>query len=439
MCLPERDTALDELLGDVGGEQERVGDGLGEAVAVRLEAADEDGHPLEPEADVAAGVEDRRLVLLQVAVVRERQALDRREQPGEAPDRRSRLAAHELGDVRVELLRHHRRSGRRVLGQLHETELGRRPEHDLLAHSRQVAEEHRGRVEVVEREVAVRDGVDRVAHLAVGRVDPERRARDRAGAERARRRRLARRVESRAVALEHLDPGEEVVAEGHGLAALEVRVPGHQRLGLGLGERQRDERERVDLLARLVACVDHVAPEGGRDLVVARASGVDLPADVAEQPLDRRMDVLVLVEDPGRVVRDGGEPLLDLVQLVGREEPRAVEAPGVLCGRGAVVRQELRVVRAQELPHGGVERPAHASRPERHAAILADPTAVRVGRVPGSGGRPVGWNHEGPPGGRPLVSNISPEAAYIIVRPCPACPRRPAAPSRAPRRRSPRW
>ena len=41
------------------------------------------------------------------------------------------------------------------------------------------------------------------------------------------------------------------MAERHRLAALEVRVAGHQRVGLGLGEREHDERERLDLLARL--------------------------------------------------------------------------------------------------------------------------------------------------------------------------------------------
>ena len=60
--------------------------------------------------DVGARGEDRRLVLLQVAVVGERQPLDRREQPGEPADRRARLAARELGDVGVQLLRHHRRA-----------------------------------------------------------------------------------------------------------------------------------------------------------------------------------------------------------------------------------------------------------------------------------------------------------------------------------------
>ena len=55
--------------------------------------------PSAPATSRARG-EHRRLVLLQVAVVGERQPLHRREQPGQPPDRGARLAARELGDVR---------------------------------------------------------------------------------------------------------------------------------------------------------------------------------------------------------------------------------------------------------------------------------------------------------------------------------------------------
>jgi hypothetical protein len=54
-------------------------------------------------------------------------------------------------------------------------------------------------------------------------------------------------------------------------------------------------------------------------------------------------------------VGDRGEALLDLGELCCGEEPCAVEASGVLRGGGAVVRKELEVVGAQELPHGGIE------------------------------------------------------------------------------------
>ena len=166
MGVAERRPLPHERLGGVGREEQRVGGRLRHPLAVDLEPADEHGESVEREPDVATGGEHGRLVLLQVAVVRERETLHGREQARQPTDRRAGLAAGELGDVRVQLLRHHRGARRRGLREPREAELRRRPEHDLLADARKVDEEHRGRVEVVEREVAIRDRVDRVAHLA---------------------------------------------------------------------------------------------------------------------------------------------------------------------------------------------------------------------------------------------------------------------------------
>ena len=115
------------------------------------------------------------------------------------------------------------------------------------------------------------------------------------------------------------------MAERHRLPALQVRVAGHERVGLGLGEREHDERERLDLLARLGARVEHVEPERRCDLVVARAAGVDLAAEVAELALDRAVHVLVLGEIARRVLRDLGQPRLRLGELVVGEQAGRVQ------------------------------------------------------------------------------------------------------------------
>ena len=52
---------------------------------------------------------------------------------------------------------------------------------------------------------------------------------------------------------------------------------------------------------------------------------MDLPADGSELPLDRAVHVLVLGQVAGRVERDLGQPLLDLGELVIREQAGAVE------------------------------------------------------------------------------------------------------------------
>ena len=99
-----------------------------------------------------------------------------------------------------------------------------------------------------------------------------------------------------------------MMTERHRLPSLQVRVPGQQRVCLGFGEREHDERERIDLVARLGARVEHVQPERRCDLVVARAAGMDLAPEISEQPLDRAVHVLVLGEVPRRVLRDLGQP-----------------------------------------------------------------------------------------------------------------------------------
>src|SRR5262245_7651316 len=69
-----------ERLGRVGGQEEWVGRRLPHARPVDLEAAHEHGQRLEREARLVPRREDRHLVLLEIAVVREREALDRREE-----------------------------------------------------------------------------------------------------------------------------------------------------------------------------------------------------------------------------------------------------------------------------------------------------------------------------------------------------------------------
>ncbi len=209
---------------------------------------DENAERAERTGDVATRGEHRRLVLLQIAVVRERQALDRREQAGQPADRGPRLPARELGDVGVQLLRHHRRARRGELGQPRERELGARPQHELLADAREMREQHRDRVEVVEREVAVGDRVERVAHRVRRRRQRQRRAGERTRAERRRCGLRGGEGEARAVALEHLGPREQVMTERDGLRTLQVRVAGHRRrrfLRRTLEDDVRHERRRA--------------------------------------------------------------------------------------------------------------------------------------------------------------------------------------------------
>ena len=247
----------------------------------RGDLSNEHGERLDRRREVVAGSEHRRLVLLEIAVVRERQALHHREQAGQPADRRSGLGACELRDVGVQLLRHHRRSGRRRFGQVDEAELGRRPETELFSDPRQMAVQAARGVEVVECEVPVSDGVERVPELPRAAAGGAASSRPRAGAERRRARGVGREPESPEVALEHLQPGEQVMADGARLRALEVGVAG---IGASASSsaRPRMSAPARDRAARLVARVLDVEAQRGGYLVVPRPSGVDPSADGAD-------------------------------------------------------------------------------------------------------------------------------------------------------------
>ena len=186
--------------------------------------------------------------------------------------------------------------------------------------------------------------------------------------ERALRGPFRREAEARAIAVEHLRPGEQVPAERDGLGTLEVCVAGHQRLGLGFGDVEHRPGEGADRFDGLRARILDVEPHRRCDLVVPGAPSVDLPPDLAQTPLDRRMDVLVGVRDHGRIERS--EDLVGFGEFVVGEDPGCVQASRVHTRRRAVVGQQLRVVRAEERPHLGREADLDPACPERHTATL---------------------------------------------------------------------
>ena len=98
---------------------------------------------------------------------------------------------------------------------------------------------------------------------------------------------------------------------------------------------------------------------------------MDLTADVPQETLDRGMDVLVRLEVALGVLGYLGESRLGLVEFLIVQKPGGGETTRVLGGRLAVVRQELRVVHAQEAPYVRVERGLDPALPCRHTSIFA--------------------------------------------------------------------
>ena len=135
----------------------------------------------------------------------------------------------------------------------------------------------RRRSEKLDREIAVRHGVDRVGgrpvkakrggcQIAVYRKGG---AGKRRGAERGFVQTTPAIGKPAAVAPHHLDIGQQVMAKGHRLSDLQMGKAGHHPIGICLGP--LDQRA-LQFLQRRIDAIDRIAypqAEIGRDLVVA--------------------------------------------------------------------------------------------------------------------------------------------------------------------------
>ena len=120
-------------------------------------------------------------------------------------------------------------------------------------------------------------------------------------------------AEASAVARDHLDIGEKVVAEGHGLRGLQMGEARHH--GRGFAQGLFGERA-LQIEQRSFQAVDEVAdvkPEIGRDLIVSRARRMQAAGDGTDDFGEPRFDVHVNVfERPRENEGSGTDFLLDL-------------------------------------------------------------------------------------------------------------------------------
>ena len=176
-------------------------------------------------------------------------------------------------------------------------------------------------------------------------VDRVGRRRERTASERAEIHQLEAIEHARHVALEHLDIRHHVVRERDRLSALQVRVPGHHRLEVFLGDRD----ERLDQLAQhaadLIYALAQIHAQIDRDLIVARARGVQLFARRTEALcqllFDEHMNVfrlgidrqLALVD----VVEYCGKFACDLLCVIGGNDPLPAQHRDVRDAAGDVL------------------------------------------------------------------------------------------------------
>jgi hypothetical protein len=193
------------------------------------------------------------------------QALHHRQQRDQGAHDAPGLGAGQLGRVRITLLRHDRAAGGEGVGQADEAERGAAPHDDLLGQAGEVDGADGGGGKELQREIAIGDGIERVGAGAVEAegggggvpVNRERGAGQRRGAQRALVEPAPGIGEAAAVAGEHLDIGEQMVAEGDRLRRLQVGEAGHRVGSVLCGAASQFAHQAGDLAVEAVDGVPH--------------------------------------------------------------------------------------------------------------------------------------------------------------------------------------
>ena len=143
--------------------------------------------------------------------------------------------------------------------------------------------------------------------------------------------------EAAAVAPEHLDIGQQMVAEGDGLSGLQVREARHDRGRILLGAIDQGGLQVGQHEFQPIDGVAHPQADVERHLVVARAGGVQAAASRADQLGEAGLDVEMDVLELGRELE---APALDLLLDLDQAAP---DRRAVLAGEDALGHQHLGV------------------------------------------------------------------------------------------------
>ena len=144
------------------------------------------------------------------------------------------------------------------------------------------------------------------------------------------------------VALQHLEPRHHVVAEGDGLGGLQVGEPGHDGVGLALGDVQQGQLQALQRGTDGIDLVAHIQTDVGGHLVIARTPGVQFLARHADAARELRLDVHVHIfqrhgplEAPCHdVLADSLQPGDDVLHFLRAQNADLAEHGGV--GDGAI-------------------------------------------------------------------------------------------------------
>ena len=362
--LAERQAAQDEVVREVGGEQGGVARGGGASGAVYGDVLQHGGDNADGGAHGVGGVEELFFVFLEVAVVGHGQAFQEGEEGHEIAVDAGGFATGEFGDVGVLLLGHEGGTGGVGIGDLDEIKFTAGPEDEVLGEAGNMHGENGGGGGEFEGEIAVADGVHGVLgelRAAFGideakqfgdqfAVEGQGGPGDGAAAEGADIHAGMAIPEAFAVALEHLDVGEEMVGEVDGLGALEMGVAGDDDIGIVLAEGDEGALEIIDFTEQAGDLVAEPEADIEGDLVVAGAGGVEFGTGgytLGELGLDVHVDVFEFVLPTelagGDLFTDGVEAVDDGLELGFGEDADGLQHGGVGHGAEEVVLPEAPV------------------------------------------------------------------------------------------------
>ena len=272
----ERHALAHERVGQLDREQV-VRERRRDPVAIRCQRVDRRRECCEQQLERVRRVEHGLLVLLQILLVRAREALQQRRQPLRVREQPRALSPRQLEQVRVALLRQQARAGREPVRRREPAERRRAEEHEVFREPGQVDPQQRRRLQVLDGEVAIAHGIERICRHAReaepggerGAVVAERRAGHGAGAEREPVGGLARLGEALFIARKSLDVRQPPVREPHRLRRLEVRVRRACEVARVACLRDQRALQLAHALDRRVAQPHDVHAQQRGDLVVA--------------------------------------------------------------------------------------------------------------------------------------------------------------------------
>ena len=212
----------------------------------------------------------------------------------------------------------------------------------------------------IQQEIAVGDGVHAVARYAAETklarhkfaVKRIRQPRQRAAAKRHHIRPRMRLPKALRVAPQHLKVGEQVMREENGLRALHMGIAGHYHSRVGVRLRHKRLSQRVNRAQYAIDSLLGEHPHIERNLVVARARGVELSRGVAyllkQAALHIHMDVFQL-RTPGKcagfnLFADFGKAALYGARIGGGDNALLGKHPRMRDGAGDVLAIQPAVV-----------------------------------------------------------------------------------------------